>query len=278
MPFAERADGEMRDAPAVLDPGEQDCLAVACGSRRVEDGVDGIGPVLGREDRVAGVAEEELWLAHVATSVRALMLPPGGERARARAADPCGVEEQRCAMERERRFGAFVLVERVAAEAVAAAAGREVVERLLQAVTAEEPLEGARRPHPVIDRSRDREGGQLRLDQRGGIERLLVAGVRHRLVPAAAAVAGEAERVVAKARLVAEPAERVETELDQVVPVEGAAAAQERLREPCVVVAEPVLEPAPLVGRSATVGLGELLDEPLQQALGVRVETIRVEA
>ena len=38
-------DGELRDASAVLDPGEQDGLAVDARRRRVEDGVDGIRPV-----------------------------------------------------------------------------------------------------------------------------------------------------------------------------------------------------------------------------------------
>ena len=53
-------------------------------------------------------------------------------------------------MERERRLGAFVLVERLAPEPVAAAAGREVVERLLQIVASEEPLERSRRPDAVL--------------------------------------------------------------------------------------------------------------------------------
>ena len=196
-----------------------------------------------------------------------------------RCADACGVEEQRGAMERERRFGAFVLVQRLAAEPVAAAAGREVVERLLQAVAAEEPLERARRPDAVLGRAGDREGGELGLDQRGGVERLLVAGVRHRLVRGAGR-GGRRGAAASSPRPDSSPSqrERFETELDQVVAVEGAAAADQRLREACVVVAELVLEPAPVLGRGPAVGVGELLDEPLEQALGVRVEPVRVEA
>src|SRR5690242_17191690 len=104
-------------------------------------------------------------------------------------------------MEGERRLRALVLVERLAAESVAAAAGREVVERLLQTVAPEEPLEGARRPEAVIGVGGDREGGKLGLDHRGRVERLLVTGAGGRLLPASAAVAREAQHVLAQAGL-----------------------------------------------------------------------------
>ena len=80
-------DGEMRDTSAVLDPSEQDVFAFEFGSRLVEDGVDGIGPVLGREDRVAGVAAEELGLGHAAagwrTGSRTVARTPAASRSRA---------------------------------------------------------------------------------------------------------------------------------------------------------------------------------------------------
>ena len=92
-------------------------------------------------------------------------------------------------MEGERRFGAFVHVDRFGAEPVAAAAGREVVERLLQAVASEEPLERARRSDAVLGLVRDCERGELGLDEPCRIERLLVAVTRCGLASAPPAVA-----------------------------------------------------------------------------------------
>ena len=79
-------------------------------------------------------------------------------------------------VERERRLGALVVVQRVAAEPVATAACREVVERLLQTVAPKEPLERANRPDSVLGFVGDSEGAQLGFDERSGVERLLVAG------------------------------------------------------------------------------------------------------
>src|SRR4051812_31672616 len=132
-------------------------------------------------------------------------------------------------MEGERRFRSLVLIERLLAEPVAAAAGREVVQRLLQAVAAEEPLERPRRANSVLGRAGDGERSELGLDQRGGVKRLLVAGARGRLAPTSATVARETQHVVAQPGLVAEPAKGFEPELDQVVAVERVAAVYERL-------------------------------------------------
>ena len=123
-------------------------------------------------------------------------------------------------MERERRLGALVAVQRLAAEAVAAAAGREVVERQVQAVASEEPLERVARANAVLGLVRDRERHELGLDERGRVERLLVAVAGGRLLAAASAVARQAQEVVLQAALVAEPAQRLEAELDQVVAAE----------------------------------------------------------
>ena len=57
-----------------------------------------------------------------------------------------------------------------------------------------------------------------------------------------------------------------------------APAADQRLREPRVVVAELVLEPAPVLRSGAAVRVGELLDEALEQTFGFRVEPVGVEA
>ena len=113
-------------------------------------------------------------------------------------------------VEGERRLGAFVVVQLVLAEPVAAAARREVVERLLQAVAAQEPLERSNRPDSVLGLVSDSEGTQLGFDERGGVERLLVAGARRRLASAAAVVTRKPERVLVEPALVAEPAQRLE--------------------------------------------------------------------
>ena len=133
------------------------------------------------------------------------------------------VEEQRRVVEGERRLGAFVVVQLLAAEPVAAAARREVVERLLQAVAAQEPLERANCPDAVLGVVGDSEGAQLGFDERGGVERLLVAGARRRLASAAAVVPRKPERVLVEPALVAEPAQRLEPKLGELRPVERVA-------------------------------------------------------
>ena len=82
-------DSQVRDPPTVFDPGEQDGLAVDDRGGRVEDGVDGIGPVLRAENRIGRMALEELRRAHATAglSVRAGVdaRMPAASSARARA-------------------------------------------------------------------------------------------------------------------------------------------------------------------------------------------------
>ena len=165
-------DGQVGDAAPILDPGEQDGRAVDERGGRVEHGVDGIRPVVGGEDRVRRVPLEELARGHAVTRL--------GRAGSGGGADAGGVEEKRRAMERERRLRALVLVQRLAPEPVAAAAGGEVVERFLQAVAAEEPLERPDRARAVLRIAGRGVRGQLGLDESGGVERLLVPGVRAR--------------------------------------------------------------------------------------------------
>ena len=89
-------------------------------------------------------------------------------------------------VEGERRFRALIVVQCVASEPVAAAAGSEVVERPLQAIAAEEPLECHDGPCSVFAFARDGEGAQFGFDERRGIEGLLVAGAPRSLASAAA--------------------------------------------------------------------------------------------
>ena len=91
------------------------------------------------------------------------------------------VEQQRRAVDGERRFGALVVVRRLLAEPVAAAAGREVVERPVEAVAAEEPVERPLRALRVLRIAGDGERGELGRDERRRVERLLVPASRGRL-------------------------------------------------------------------------------------------------
>ena len=98
-------------------------------------------------------------------------------------------------VEGKRRLGTLVVVQRFASEPIAAAARREVVERLLQAVASQEPFERSRRPESVLGRVGDGESAQLRLDECRGVDGLLVAGARRTLASAASAVTRKPERV-----------------------------------------------------------------------------------
>src|SRR5205814_3375223 len=108
-------------------------------------------------------------------------------------------------------------VQRLGAEPVAAAARREVVQRPVEAVAAEEPFERAPRPDPVLAVVRDREGGQLGLDERERLERLLVASTGSVLALAPAQVAGQPQGLAGELALVAQPAEGPQPECDAVV-------------------------------------------------------------
>src|SRR5690348_10284913 len=141
-----------------------------------------------------------------------------------RCTDTGCVEQQGGAVERECRLGAFVRVQVFGAEAVAAAAGCEVVERAIKMVTTEEPLERVPGAHAVLGVAGDCEGGELGFDERCGVERLLVAGSWRRLVSPPPTMAGQAQRSVVEAALVAEPAQGVEPDLGQVVAPERTAA------------------------------------------------------
>ncbi len=77
----------------------------------------------------------------------------------------------------------------------------------------------------------DGERGQLRRDEGGSVERLLVAASRRRLGATAAVMTGQAQRAVVEPGLVAEPAKRVEAGLGQIAAAERCAADDQRMRE-----------------------------------------------
>src|SRR4051794_2408337 len=128
----------------------------------------------------------------------------------------------------------------------------------------------------MLHPARDRECCQLRLDQRCGLEWLLVAGAGRGLIPVTSKEPGETEPISVEAALVSEPPKRFEPALGDVGPAERVGARQQGLRQACVVVAEPVLEPVPVVGRLALEGAVELLDKALEQSLRRGCEAIRV--
>src|SRR5581483_518707 len=99
-----------------------------------------------------------------------------------------------------------------------------------------------------------------------------------RLVPPPAAMPGQAEDVAVEPGFVAEPAQRLEPERLEVVAAERGGAADQRLGEPRVVVAELVLEPAPAGFGGAVVPVRELLDQALEQPARGGVEPVGVEA
>src|SRR5688572_24656299 len=86
-----------------------------------------------------------------------------------------GIEQQLGTMEGECGFGALVLVEVGLAQTVAAASGREVVERAVEAIATQEPIERVARAPPVFPVPRRHERRELCLDERGRVERLLVS-------------------------------------------------------------------------------------------------------
>ena len=188
------------------------------------------------------------------------------------------IEQQRRAVEGERRLRPLVVVRRLVPEAVAAASGGEVVQRALQLVAAEEPIERVLRPDPVLRVRCDGERGQLGLDERRGVERLLVPRTRRGLGAVAPTVAGQPEHTVREAGLVAEPAERVEPRLRHRVLAQRDTTDDERVRQAGVVVGESVLEPEPVLGRVLRVRRRQLLEHTVQNASGHRVEPVRVEA
>src|SRR6476646_3983169 len=117
------------------------------------------------------------------------------------------VEEQRRAMEGEGRLGTLVAVDVAAAEPVAAAARREVVQRPVQMVATQEPVERRVRAHAVLPIAGDVERRELSLDERGRVERLLVA--KSGCGPAARApfVTRQPQHPVVEPRFASEPAQ-----------------------------------------------------------------------
>ena len=227
----------MRDASAILDAREHDGLSVHDRRRRVEDGVDRLAPVGGGQDRVAGVAPEHLVARHHAALARTLR--------RSRAGQGRGVEQQLGAMEGERGLGALVCVEVGLAEAVAAASRREVVERAVEPIAAQEPVERVARARSVLRVARRDECSELGLDERGRVERLLVPLAGRGLVAVSSMMPRQPQHAVVEAALVAQPCERLEPDRDVGRSSERRSSDDERLGEPRVVVCETVLEPQP---------------------------------
>ena len=188
-PVAGAGDGEVRDAGQVLDAGEQDGRRrSSCAAAGLNDGVDGIRPVLRGQDRVGRVAVEEL----SARSRRAQSRGCGGRRAvrPRRAAAPRGgrrasIRRPGCRSSSPRRGRRCSRRSRSRRAAGGGGCGRG---------TSRTPLRALR----VLRIAGDGERGQLGRDERGGVERLLVAGAGSRLGAPAAEVTGQPQRPVAR--------------------------------------------------------------------------------
>ena len=269
-PFAERATVRCEMPVSVSTRTSRTVSPSTSDGGRVEDDIHRSRPVLRREERIAGVPCEELAPLRRHTAVLTRI-------AAQNARQTGGVEHELRAMERERRLGAFVLVHVGLAETVAATAGREVVQGPAETVAPEEPLECALRAGAVLGIAGDGKCSQLGLDERGGVERLLVACAGGGLVATAPLVAGQPQQPVGEPRFVAEPRKRLEAGCDGLLALERGAAEDQRVRQARVVVGERVLEPAPTVVRARLVRLLELGHAALEQLPCRILEPVGVE-
>ena len=190
----------------------------------------------------------------------------GAPRWRRTAGRPAASRSSAARWNGERRLGALVVVRRLLAEPVAAAAGREVVQRPVEPVAAEEPVERLLRAQPVLRVAGDGERGQLGLDERRRVERLLVAAAGRRLV-AARGRRGRSAAASPSARPDSSPSQRSDSR-----PVcvrssasERDAADDQRVREARVVVGELRPRTSASLGARGSRRRRELLDEPLEQ-------------
>ena len=233
---------------------------LCCG--RVEDDVDGIRPVGGGQDRVGRMAGEQLALPLMRCDRFARSLRTDGGQAG-------GIEQQRRAVEGERRFGAFVVVRRLARRgrrssrpwrsrtaAAGAGCGRGTSRTTC---CARNPCSGS----PVTAKAAS--SASTNADASSGCSSPVPGAGSSR---SAAAVAGQPEDAVREPGLVSEPAERVEPRLRQVRPAQRDAADDQRVRETGVVVGE--LSSNQSQPRAACVGVGgrQLLQHPFEHALG----------
>ncbi len=147
---------------------------------------------------------------------------------------------------------------------MASAAGG-VVDGHAELVAAEEPLERAHGLPPVPILTGRHLGFDEGLDQRGGVQRLLVALLgprRGRLARVPPAVADEPDGLGVHSALGRVPVEGLESAAEQGQVAQPTAGGDQRLRQPGVVVGEHVLEPDP-AGLPTTV---EPPGEPTSEA------------
>ena len=225
------------------------------------------GPAVGGgDDRVRGIAPEELEAIHAATSQRRPVRHEGSPLRQSQAV--------RGGMRASIR--ALVRVHVILAEPSQQQSARgEVVERAPEPIPSEEPTNAHFARASVNAVAVDRERRQLGLDERGRVERLLVAKPRCGLVAPPAEVPRQPEHARSQAAFVAEPRQRGEPELDRFRPSKGGTSDEQRLRESRIVVRQRFLEPVPFVIRVLRVRV--LFHAAVQERAPVVVEPVRVE-
>ena len=229
QPFAERATVRCEMPREVLDAGEQDGSPSTTRAAGLKTALTGYGQSAAVRIGFAGWRVNSSRLAHAGTDSRGSGDDGQPERRPCRAAAQRGgrrasIRPPRCRSSSRRRGRRC-------------SPRREVVERPLQLVATEEPVERLLRAHAVLGVARHGERGELRLDERRGVERLLVAvpGAgserRGRRAPSAEACPppGRTRRRASEARRA--PSRR------QLVRAERRPADDQRVRETGVVVA-----------------------------------------
>ena len=149
---------KMRQSAPVFDATQQQRGSILQqGRARIEHAVDGIRPMLTGQDRVAGMPQKQ-WRVVIAFDIRKRCFGSSHESSSA-FSDFCRERISNSAIRNDKRgFRSLILIGAVGMQAVPATAGFRIVERKLQIVIAQEPVEsrpGLSAP-AIVSRSRDR--------------------------------------------------------------------------------------------------------------------------
>ena len=144
-PFTRARSAKMRQAAPVFDAAQQQSGSILQqGCARVEHAVDGVRPILARQDGVGRMTQKQ-WRVVSAFDVHKRCFGSSHEGSSAfRQSCLQRAHFQQCHQERQRGFRSLILIGAVGMQAVPATAGFRIVKRKLEIVVAQEPVE--RRP------------------------------------------------------------------------------------------------------------------------------------